>query len=430
MDLRSSNNRLLALAVVVVAVWKYVQRRKYLREVEEKTGGIPGTLGWPGLGETIDFATNSRVFVEARARQHGKVFKTNLMGANMVYVTSPELAEHVYNSKDFGQGTFSTFIELFGDFLLVKNGKEHERPRRLITHALADSALKSNLPYFIKEISASVDRWRGRQVFIMAELKLMLIHVMSKILISDLPSALIETTSKDLDAFGKGFFAAPIKASFTEYGKALQARARLIKMIEGQVQKRRSDPAKYAGFTDVFQNYVSFVDPDTNAEHSASFIAQNVLVAIFGSVDTTASAMASCILLANQHPECLKRMAEEFRPFFGGDHPFSADSTTLDQLACLHYMNAFICEVMRVRSPFTAAFRQAVRDAPLPGTNFTVPEGWLVGISQDYAFRSSVKNFPEAAAFKPERFMPGGVSFTHSDFKHALYPFGKGAHIW
>mmetsp|Transcript_20007 Transcript_20007/g.47716 ORF Transcript_20007/g.47716 Transcript_20007/m.47716 type:complete len:391 (-) Transcript_20007:210-1382(-) len=60
---------------------------------------IPGSYGFPGMGETTAFARGPLDFVEERALQYGTVFKTNLVGRKLVFVTAAAEALQVLDTE-------------------------------------------------------------------------------------------------------------------------------------------------------------------------------------------------------------------------------------------------------------------------------------------------------------------------------------------
>jgi hypothetical protein len=57
----------------------------------------PGRLGLPLVGETLAFLKNPFAFLEERRARHGKVFKSNIVGRRVVFISGLEGAEAFYD---------------------------------------------------------------------------------------------------------------------------------------------------------------------------------------------------------------------------------------------------------------------------------------------------------------------------------------------
>ena len=92
----------------------------------------PGDMGLPVLGETLTALKNGFAFVEAGARRHGPIFKTNLFGRKTAVITGPEAsALFIDSSRVERSGAMPPHIEtLFaGRSLPLLDGEEHRRSK-------------------------------------------------------------------------------------------------------------------------------------------------------------------------------------------------------------------------------------------------------------------------------------------------------------
>lgn len=61
----------------------------------------PGSLGLPWIGETLAFVQDSFAFFAERRKKHGPVFRTRLLGEQVVCLTGPEAVSFFYDTRYF-----------------------------------------------------------------------------------------------------------------------------------------------------------------------------------------------------------------------------------------------------------------------------------------------------------------------------------------
>ena len=117
----------------------------------------PGNTGLPVLGETLSALKNGFAFVEAGARRHGPIFKTNLFGRETAVITGPEASALFIDSARVQRaGAMPPHIEtLFaGRSLPLLDGEEHRDRKYFVMAGFTREALASYLPV-MQKLSAS-----------------------------------------------------------------------------------------------------------------------------------------------------------------------------------------------------------------------------------------------------------------------------------
>jgi len=79
-------------------------------------------------------------------------------------------------------------------------------------------------------------------------------------------------------------------------------------------------------------------------------------------------------------------------------------------------------EILRMYPPVQRIERKCTQDYPMPGGNFTVPKGMIVGIPVG-SIHYDPKYYPNPEQFLPERFSPENKANRNP---HAYLPFGIG----
>jgi len=139
---------------------------------------IPGTMGWPVIGETFsfisDFSSPAGIlsFMRDRQRRFGKVFKTYVLGRITVFMTGRDAAKILLSGKDgvVSLNLFYTGKQVLGPTsLLTTNGEEHKKLRRLIGEPLSVDALKKYLGFINDLAVQTLDTWHGRSRVLVLE---------------------------------------------------------------------------------------------------------------------------------------------------------------------------------------------------------------------------------------------------------------------
>jgi cytochrome P450 len=151
-------------------------------------------------------------------------------------------------------------------------------------------------------------------------------------------------------------------------------------------------------------------------------VAGNVLIMLLAGEDTTANTLAWMIHLLHRHPQALARARDEVLR-----HAPDPAAFTSEQIGALDYLEACAHETMRLKPVAPSLPVQAVKDTTIAGIEVPA-ETLVVGLMRHDALDD--KYFPDAAAFKPERWLAGGSSAAAaSSAKRVSMPFGAGARV-
>lgn len=139
---------------------------------------------------------------------------------------------------------------------------------------------------------------------------------------------------------------------------------------------------------------------------------------VYAGSDTTSSVLAWYILYIVLHPEVQKRIHEELDEVVGkGRLPRWQDAKNLP------YLQASICEVLRLSRVLPVYGTNAIRDTVIGG--YHIPKDTYVALHINH-IHFDEKEWPEPHSFKPERFLKEDGSFVGWTAKHGFIPFGLG----
>ncbi|KAK9101281.1 hypothetical protein Scep_024711 [Stephania cephalantha] len=192
-----------------------------------------GTLGWPFIGETIEFITcaysdRPESFMDKRRRVYGKVFKSHVFGSPTIVSTDAEVSRVVLqsDSKNFIPSYRRSLTELMGkSSILLINGNLQRRVHGLIGSFFKSSHIKAQITLDMqKYVQESMALWRDDQlIYIQDETKNIAFHVLVKALISLDPGREMQSLKQDFQQFIAGLMSLPINIPGTQLYRSLQA---------------------------------------------------------------------------------------------------------------------------------------------------------------------------------------------------------------
>ena len=184
----------------------------------------PGGTGLPLLGETLTALKNGFAFVEAGARKHGPIFKTNLFFRDTAVITGPEAsALFIDSSRVQRAGAMPPHIEtLFaGRSLPLLDGEEHRDRKHFVMAGFSREALASYLPIMQKLVSESLGGWSaGGEVRLLDEFKRLAIETIAVTVLGLSRGPTLDAVLADYEVVGGGFSNLPIPLPGTAYTKS------------------------------------------------------------------------------------------------------------------------------------------------------------------------------------------------------------------
>ncbi|KAH1237765.1 3-epi-6-deoxocathasterone 23-monooxygenase [Glycine max] len=211
----------------------YRNRLSLMLKSKRKKNKLPlGTLGWPFIGETIEFVScaysdRPESFMDKRRRMYGKVFKSHIFGSPTIVSTDASVNKFILQSdaKVFVPSYPKSLTELMGESsILLINGSLQRRIHGLIGAFFKSQQLKAqitrDMQKYVKESMAS---WREDcPIYIQDETKKIAFHVLVKALISLDPGEDMELLKKHFQEFISGLMSLPIKLPGTKLYQSLQ----------------------------------------------------------------------------------------------------------------------------------------------------------------------------------------------------------------
>ncbi|CAG8479387.1 10439_t:CDS:2 [Acaulospora colombiana] len=165
----------------------------------------------------------------------------------------------------------------------------------------------------------------------------------------------------------------------------------------------------------------------------------NIMIAMLMAGQHTSSTTSSwALLFLAESPEFFEQLRQEQIEVLGSlEAPL-----TFDALKKLTLHDNVIRETLRLRSPLLCLIRKVLRDLPIPGTDYVIPEGAYIQCVPTISARSE-QHFEQAEKFNPHRWnIPEQQNKTQDDHfvdygfgalnmakaKSPFLPFGAGRH--
>lgn len=339
----------------------------------------------------------------------------------MVYVASPELVNEllVVRHREFRKSrTLRRASILLGNGLLLSEGEEHRRHRRLVQPAFHRERIAHYADTMVRLALATSERWQaGAVVDAHAEMMRLTLGVAAETLFS----ANVESEADEIGAaltsalngfsrlksrWGPLLDALPLPSSL----RMRAARERLNATIRRIIAERRASPAHP---DDLLSLLLDARDADADDALTDVQVRDEVLTLFLAGHETTANALAWSWMLLAEHPSAASRLREEVAGAIGARTPAASD------LASLPFTRAVIAEAMRLYPPAWIIGRQAITDTALGP--WRIPTGTIVFASQ-WLMHRDARFFPDPERFTPERWLAD----QPDNARGAYFPFGAG----
>lgn len=384
----------------------------------------PGEMGLPFLGETLDFFGDPNFAKKRFQKYGGSAFKSRLLGSPTIFVRGAEANRFVLtHDNDYFQISWPPSTSaLLGELsLALQTGGTHQTRRKLLAQAFMPRALSTYVDAMTEITTAYCHRWlRQGTVTWYPELRNYTLDVACKLLVG-LDNGSQTPLGHVFETWCEGLFSIPLNLPWMRFGKAKQARRRLLNEIETIVRQRQAQFAQSTGLSideqiakaqDALDLLVQAEDED-GARLSAEELKDQVLLLLFAGHETLTSAIATFCLQTALHPDILNRIRAE-------QDEFREQSLTLDTLKQMTYLEQVLKEVLRFTPPVGGGFRKVLKDCEFEG--YKIPAGWMV------LYQIGLTHYEPDLYENPEQFDPDRFSPERSENrqKYGYVPFGGG----
>ncbi|KVH95469.1 hypothetical protein Ccrd_002470 [Cynara cardunculus var. scolymus] len=320
-----------AMVVVTITHWLYRWRNP------KCNGDLPpGSMGWPLLGETIQFFAPNRTwdtppFVKERMKRYGSIFRTSLVGRPVIVSTNSDLNYMIFQQEGqlFESWYPDSFTEVFGRQNVGSlHGYMYKYLKNMVLYLFGPESLKKMLHEVEDVATRNLEKWAGQESVELKEATanvskrttvLMIFDLTAKKLISYDPEKSSENLRENFVAFIQGLISFPLNIPGTAYHKCLQGnpdfyfhylqlnqgRKKAMAMLKNMLEERRAKPRKVK--SDFFDYVLEELDRGDSILTEA--IALDLMfVLLFASFETTSLAITVAIRLLGDNPRVLQAL--------------------------------------------------------------------------------------------------------------------------
>lgn len=427
-----------SIIVLLMSLW-FVKKENNNITVRNGIKIPKGNSGWPLLGETLDFIASGYsscpvTFMEKRKSIYGNVFKTNILGSNVIISTDPEVNKVVLlNQRNIFVPAYPKSIrELMGEHSILQlNGTMHKKLHSLIAVFLKSPQFKSqitrDIEHSVKQCLAS---WTNKTIYIQDEVKKITFPILVKVLMSVGPGEDLDLLKREFEVFIKGLICLPIKFPGTTLYKSLKAKERMMKMVGRIVEERMKlimdnnaeDDEKVGVVNDVVDALLrdkgELSQSSSSSNLMVEMISQNIIEFMIPGEETLPTAMTLALKFLTDSPLALSKLMEENLELKKQKTNFPDGYTWTDYMS-LPFTQNVISETLRMANIVNGIWRKAVKDVEIKG--YLIPKDWGVMASLTSVHMDS-KIYENPYKFDPWRWEKIGVVPSNNCFT----PFGSG----
>ncbi|MFI6213964.1 cytochrome P450 [Nocardia brasiliensis] len=378
------------------------------------TGAYPPAPRLPRLLQTVLHTKRHAQFLGAQARRFGDVFTVRLLPPYPDRIVVFSRADHIKEifaaaPADLHAGeAYRELAMIMGEHsVLLTDGREHARARRLLMPAFTGAALNGYRALVEDITKTQVERWTaGSTEHLLARMEDLTLDVITQVVFgvaderrrAELTPQLRRVTAvSPVVLLGWKW---PWLRRFGPWRRFAETLTAIDDLLYAEIARRRSQP-DVDHYTDVLSRLLavgSGDDPATEPLSDAELRDQLVTLLLAGH-ETTASALSWAFHELAAAPAVQDRARQASRD---GDDK---------------YLEAVMKEALRHRMVIGRVQRQLTRDLTIGGV--VLPRGTRVSTSIVLAHQNPA-NHPEPQHFRPERFLDGDVT------PQTWLPFGGG----
>ncbi len=377
---------------------------------------LPPGPRWPTVLQSIALIRFRHRFVPAMHRRYGDVFTVRIMpkGSALVLFTRPDAAREIFagNPDTFHAGKGNAILgPIMGEHsLLLQDGAEHKRARKLLMPAFNGAALRGYEDLVTTIARDEVARWRTGEPFrSLDRMNALTLEVILRVVFGVTDEARLRelrprvTRTVDVSPavlFGWGY---PWLRRIGPWRATVQNQRELDRLMYDEIAERRR-AGDLADRTDVLSRLLSVGEDAGEQPLSDAELRDQLVTLLLAGHETTATALSWALYELGRDPAQLARAQR------------AADAGAHDPDAGRH-LEAVMKESMRLHPVIPMVVRHLMEPATIGGVD--LPRGANVGPSILIG-HGRAESFPEPQRFRPERFLDDEVA------PHTWIPFGGG----
>ncbi len=381
-----------------------------------------------GAGETghlEELRVDPIALLERVRSECGDVGVFRLAGRDVVLLSGAEANELFFRSPEevLDQAEAYPFMTpIFGEGVVFDAPPERRR-EMLHNQALRDKFMRGHAATIAGEVEAMVATWDDQgEIDLLDWFAELTIYTSSACLIGKRFRAELDKRFAELyhdlergtDAIAYVDPYAPIES----FERRDAARASLVELVEGIMQRRASAPPATDDEADLLDVLMSITESDGSPRFPADVVTGMFISMMFAGHHTTSGTAAWTLIELLRHPREMALVDDELAELYAGGAEVSYQA-----LREMPRVEAALKEALRLHPPLILLLRVAKEDLECEG--FLIRSGQMVGASPAVSNRIS-EDFVDADAFVPERYLAPRAEDQANPW--TWIPFGAGRH--
>jgi cytochrome P450 len=381
---------------------------------------IPGTDGWPLVGNTLQLLANPKGAVERFAKKYGPVYRSYAFGGRTISLLGPEANAFVLldQAKLFSSthGWGRVLGSLFPRGLMLLDFDEHRLHRKALSVAFKSGPMKSYLEGLNRGIASGIAGWMkaSPDLIFYPAIKQMTLDLAAVAFLGAEIGPNVQAFNRaliDMVAAVVSVVRSPIPG--TEMYRGAKGRQFMIDYFGRQIAARRASDGE-----DLFTRLCK-TTTDDGALLPPAQIVDHMSFLMMAAHDTLASSLSSFAYFLTVHPRWQEKLREEAQALGLA----KGEPLPYERLDDLPLIEMAFKESLRLIPPVASINRCAVRDTEFAG--FRIPTGARVNLHPLHTHHMP-DVWPEPNKFDPLRFTKEATGARH---KYAFLPYGGGAHV-
>ncbi len=372
---------------------------------------LPPGYKWPAIAQTFGLIRMRHTFVPHLRRRFGDRFTLRLVprGRPMVLFDNADATKQIFagNPESFHAGKGNAILgPIMGEHsLLLVDGAQHKRARKLLMPAFRPAAMKDYRSVVTDLARAEIATWEPGQEFRSLErMNALTLEVILRVVfgVTDesrleklRPLVLATVDVKPVILMG---WAYPQLLRFGPWKRIVEVQRALDELIYAEIRERRT-ATDLDERTDVLTQLLHVGEAEGEEPLSDAELRDQLVTLLLAGHETTASGLSWSLYELGRHPELMRKGQQ------------AADAGDED------YLEAIMKEALRLHPIIPMVVRQLTAPADIDGTH--LPTGTSTGPSIVLSHQNA-EHFPEPDRFRPERFLEDKIQ------PNTWIPFGGG----
>ena len=318
-------------------------------------------------------------YVQTRTKQYGTVWKTNLLGKNILVLSGSEAIDLLGHDGELLKNDLPKhFFTIIGKYLLFSEGQQHKDEKKVVSGILGPKTINQHVNIYTTVMERLISEWCTGEV-VYPDTHFLTASVICSGVFGTIDN--MEQLVKDV----KSIIDSSISVPYTKrYREAHRAKERFNSLINTKIQE----------FKDSGEQPVTFLETlvaDGLAEQQIIDICTTIVV---GGTDTTASVMQMILGFLPDYPQVINQVRED-----------------------PEYVKYVVDEALRRWAPAAINFKKTTQDVVFQ--DYVIPKGTSLWFNLNGSMAvPQVSSWPDADTFNPDRFK----EYNKNDW----VPFGNG----